>query len=188
MKSLVNLLHQPAGRPLLADDVLELHAARLLLLILLCGTKNRGTQTARIDGLTKMAKLDFLVRYPEFFGRLAKQMGEESRTPLQTIESSMVRFHYGPWDERYYHILAYLEARELLTVEKDKSAFKFSLTDLGANVARTIAQKESFAQLAEHMREVKKLVGDMGGTKLKDLIYHVFGKEVVNRRMGESIS
>ena len=188
MKSLANLSHQPAGRPLLADDVLELHAARLLLLILLCGTKLKGTQRARIEGLTKMAKLDFLVRYPEFFGRLASYLDKDVRSSLQTVESSMVRFHYGPWDERYYHILGYLESRELVKVKKEKATFKFELTETGADLARILAEKESFLQLSEHMRQVKKLVGDMGGTKLKDLIYTVFGKEVVDRKMGESIS
>lgn len=189
MKSLANLLHQPAGQPLLADDVLELHAARILLLILHCGTKIQGTKLARIDGLTKMAKLDFLVRYPEFFEKLAKHLGRRhASTPLQDVESSMVRFHYGPWDERYYHILAYLEARGLLKVEKDGSTFKLGLTDHGAEIARAFTDKDSFSPLAEHMKQVKKLVGSMGGTKLKDLIYDVFGKEVVDRKMGESIS
>ena len=56
MKSLRNFASQAAGLPLLADDVLEFHAARLLLLFRVCGTKDR------IDGLTKMAKLDFFVR------------------------------------------------------------------------------------------------------------------------------
>jgi hypothetical protein len=188
MKSLANLAYQPAGRPLLADDVLELHAARLLLLTLLCGKKLKGTQRARIEGLTKLAKLDFLVRYPEFFERLAKHLDNNVKTSLQTVESSMVRFHYGPWDKRYYHILGYLESRELLKVEKKKGAFEFELTDKGADIARTLTEKESFLQLSEHMRQVKKLVGDMGGTKLKDLIYTVFAKEVVDRKMGESIS
>lgn len=187
MKSLANLANQPAGRPLLADDVLELHAARLLLLILLCGKKLKGTQRTRIEGLTKMAKLDFLVRYPEFFDRLAKHLDNDVKTSLQTVESSMVRFHYGPWDKRYYHILGYLESRELVKVEK-KKGFEFELTDKGADIARIFEQKQSFLQLSEHMRQVKKLVGDMGGTKLKDLIYKVFGKEVVDRKMGESIS
>lgn len=187
MKSLTNLLHQPAGRPLLADDVLELHAARIMLLILLCGKKIKGTTSARVDGLTKLAKLDFLVRYPEFFLKLAKEMGQATDTPCQNVESSMVRFHYGPWDERYYHILAYLESRELVTVVKEKSTFKFALTDHGADIARTLVEKQSFASLAEHMRRVKNLVGGLGGTKLKDLIYTVFGKEVVDRKMGETI-
>jgi hypothetical protein len=51
----------PVSLPLSADNIVEFHAARILLLISLCGTSNR------IDGLTKMAKLDFFVRYPNFF-------------------------------------------------------------------------------------------------------------------------
>ena len=43
MKSIANLGHQPAGDPLLADDILELHAARLLLLVSICGTKKKTT-------------------------------------------------------------------------------------------------------------------------------------------------
>ena len=124
MKSLANLLTQPAGQPIVADDVLELHAARLLLLIQNCGTKTRATGLHRVDGLTKLAKLDFLVRYPEFFEKLSKHLGQPATAPSHDVESSMVRFHYGPWDERYYHILGFLESRNLLTVEKDGSTFR----------------------------------------------------------------
>ena len=46
MKSLRNLAKHPAGIPVLADDVLEFHALRLLLLLKVCGT------SGRIDGLT----------------------------------------------------------------------------------------------------------------------------------------
>ncbi|MEK6260984.1 MAG: hypothetical protein AABP62_20480 [Planctomycetota bacterium] len=188
MKSFVNLLTQPAGQPLLADDVLELHAARLLLLVSICGTKTRSTGLLRLDGLTKLAKLDFLVRYPDFFKKLADHLKQDTSTPLKAIESSMVRFHYGPWDDRYYHILAYLESRGLLEVRKDSSMFSFALTPLGADIANNFADSKEFAELKDHMQRVRDLVGKMGGTKLKDLIYEVFGEEVVDRKLGESIS
>ena len=61
MKRFRELGDTPISSPLPAEDVLELHAARLVLLLKHCGVKNR------IDGLTKLAKLDFFVRYPEFF-------------------------------------------------------------------------------------------------------------------------
>jgi hypothetical protein len=188
MKSLTNLLSQPAGQPIIADDVLELHAARILLLILNCGTKTKVTGLCRIDGLTKLAKLDFLVRYPEFFEKLSTHLGQPTTAPTHDVESSMMRFHYGPWDERYYHILGFLESRNLLSVEKHGSTFKFALTSDGTTLASAIAELGSFSTLTEQMRNVKKLVGHMGGTKLKDTIYDVFGDEVVNRKMGESIS
>lgn len=188
MKSLTNLLNQPAGQPLLADDILELHAARLLLLVLHCGTKTKGTSLTRVDGLTKMAKLDFLVRYPEFFEKLAKHLGQSVNTPLHDVESSMVRFHYGPWDDRYYHVLAYLESRGLLKVEKDGSTYKFAITPQGATIGTALSSDQSYTDLIHHMHEVKRVVGKYQGTKLKDVIYEVFGKEVVNRKMGETIT
>lgn len=187
MKSIVNLGNQPAGEPLLADDILELHAARLMLLILICGTKKQATGTIRLDGLTKLAKLDFLTRYPDFYEKLAEHMGVEAKAQLRDVESSMVRFHYGPWDDRYYHILGYLEARGLLLVDKDGLTFRFSLTGQGVEVATRISKEETFSELATHIKHVKGLVGKFTGTKLKDTIYEVFGEEVVERKLGESI-
>lgn len=188
MKSLANLLEKPAGEPLLADDILELHAARLLLLISVCGTKSRSSGLKRLDGLTKLAKLDFLVRYPAFFKKLADHLGDNVSTPMRDIESSMVRFHYGPWDDRYYHVLAYLESRGLMQVSKEASTYKFSLTELGGRIAESFADAKSFAEITEHIQQVHKLVGKKRGTELKNLVYEVFGEEVADLRLGESIS
>ncbi len=188
MKSLANLQDKPAGEPLLADEVLELHAARLLLLVSICGTKVRKTGDMRLDGLTKMAKLDFLVRYPEFFEKLARHLGESVSANMRDVESSMVRFHYGPWDDRYYHILAYVESRGLLNICKVGSTFQFALTSLGSQIAEQLGEATAFADLKTHIMQVNSLVGKMPGTKLKVLIYEVFGKEVAERKLGESIS
>jgi hypothetical protein len=63
MKSLNRLGARSVSLPLSADDIVEFHAARLLLLLSVCGV------AGRIDGLTKMAKLDFFARYPDFSWR-----------------------------------------------------------------------------------------------------------------------
>lgn len=188
MKSLANIGQQPVGEPLIADDILELHAARLVLLIAICGVKKKETGLARLDGLTKLAKLDFLTRYPDFYEKLAKHFGVESRTSLRHVESSMIRFHYGPWDDRYYHILGYLESRGLIVVDKERSTFRFGLTSAGTEIALRLSTEKSFGELAMHIKRVKSLVGKFTGSKLKDTIYEVFGEEVVERRIGESIS
>lgn len=115
MKSLRNLASRPAAAPLAADDVVEFHAGRLLLLLSTCG----GSAGA-IGGLTKMAKLDFFVRYPDFF----RAVESKGKSPAQSgaVETAMVRHHYGPWDKRYYHLLSYLEARQLITVRMEAEA------------------------------------------------------------------
>ncbi|REE18638.1 hypothetical protein B0G76_1772 [Paraburkholderia sp. BL23I1N1] len=180
MRSLDRLGTRPASLPLVADDVVEFHAARLLLLLKLCGT------AGRIDGLTKMAKLDFFVRYPEFFDMACQQTGTTSRVG-DAVESAMVRHHYGPWDKRYYHVLAHLEARNLIAVTKEKNSFRIALTDLGHDRSARLAQLASFAPIADRMREVKKAFGGKSGSSLKNMIYKIFDREVGQRRLGEVI-
>lgn len=167
---------------MLADDVLEFHAARLLLLFRVCGIKDR------IDGLTKMAKLDFFVRYPQFFRRVSAHTKKTDAALPKSVESSMIRHHYGPWDKRYYHLLAYLEGNGLLEVRKSGSAFVFELTDAGKDAADALRDREAFAALVEQMKLVKKDLGGKSGSVLKKLIYEVFDKEVADKAMGEVIS
>jgi len=181
MKSLKNINDVPAGLPLAADDLLEFHAARLLLLFKVCGI------SGRIDGLTKMAKLDFFVRYPQFFNEACKALGLQAESAESTVESSMIRFHYGPWDDRYYHVLAFLEATGLLEVSKVKNAFTLKLTDQGQAAASQLAAELSYASLVEQMKRVKKSLGGKAGSSLKKLIYTVFEKEVGQRPLGETI-
>lgn len=182
MKSISNLATTPAAHPVIADDLVEYHAARLLLLFHVCGKKDR------IEGLTKLAKLDFFVRYPEFFEQLCHQLGVAAAFSIKTRESGMVRFHYGPWDKRYYQVLAYLEGRELVTVSKEGSAFIFSLTPKGVQVAEKFRKASPFGELVAQMKAVKKVLGSKSGSKIKNLIYNMFEKEVGAKALEEPIS
>ena len=188
MRSLGRVGSRPVSLPLSADNIVEFHAGRLLLLISVCGV------SGRIDGLTKMAKLDFFARYPDFFeaARAATTPADAANTPDransdEAVESAMVRHHYGPWDKRYYHVLAYLEARQLITVTKEGSSYRIALTDLGRDRAQTLAVRPSFAPIVQRMRDIKKTFGAKSGTHLKDLIYRLFDAEVGRRPLGEVI-
>jgi hypothetical protein len=187
MKSLNKIKAFPVSLPLAADDIVEFHAARLLLLLSTCGI------SGRIDGLTKMAKLDFFVRYPDFFESARAAVGNTAdrltpRGPDEAVESAMVRHHYGPWDKRYYHVLAHLEAKGLITVRKIGNSYSIALTKgLGHARAEAIAAQPSFAPLVERMHEVKKTFGAKRGTFLKKLIYRLFDEEVSRKSLGEVI-
>src|SRR5688572_12691214 len=79
--------------------------ARLLLLIDAFSHPGRS-----LEGRTKLAKLDFFLRYPAYFSRalLARGGTRPTRAVLDaarqaadegdTIENRMVRYRYGPWD------------------------------------------------------------------------------------------
>jgi hypothetical protein len=182
MRSFKHLGTQPARLALVADEVVEFHASRLLLLFNICGTANR------IEGLTKLAKLDFFVRYPAFFDQVARASDGAVPTGVPApVESAMVRHHYGPWDRRYYHVLAYLEARNLIQVSKSGRAYLFSLTDAGKTVAESLREQEAFADLIDQMKRVKKGVGRFSGSRLKKMIYAEFGREVADKALGDVI-
>lgn len=139
-----------------------------------------------------MAKLDFFARYPEFF-EIARATVQPERetvardTDSDAIESAMVRHHYGPWDKRYYHVLANLEAKRLLNVSKEKNFYRITLTKTGIERAKTLASKPSYASLVERMREIKKTFGGRTGSSLKELIYRLFDDAVGRKPIGEVI-
>jgi hypothetical protein len=56
-----------------------------------------------------MAKMDFFARYPDFFSVASAALKEgadgtehKDRSASHSVESAMIRHHYGPWDKRYY--------------------------------------------------------------------------------------
>jgi len=182
MKSFRNLWNYPAGRPLVSDDITEFHAARLLLLLAFSGTKGH------IDGLTKLAKLDFFVRYPSFFEVASTILGQKTTSSMGSIESRMIRYRYGPWDKRYYDILPYLKSKGAVSVTKDqKGAFRFKLTEKGNEIAQEMSSISEFSTLIEQMKKVKKVLGSKSGTALKNLIYDIFDREVAQKPMDEVI-
>lgn len=182
MKSIRNLRALPAGSALLADDLLEFHAARLLLLLRICGVSNR------VDGLTKLAKLDFFARYPSFFASACAAVGTSAPPVLDGIEAPMVRHHYGPWDKRYYHILAFLEGAQLVAVAvQANGSYRFTLTADGVSKADILRQSEAFSQLSQQMQHLKRVFGSKSGDTLKRFIYEQFDREVANRSLGQVI-
>ena len=98
-----------------------LHASRLLILL----NTFRGTDDSRIKGITKIVKLDFLLRYPVYLEHALEVRDAQSDTKTlgikdyerRSVESSMIRYRYGPWDHRYRAFINYLVAKGLVEVE-----------------------------------------------------------------------
>lgn len=146
------------------------------MLLQTCGT------SGKVRGLTKMAKLDFFIRYPDFFKIVRGEDVEGA-----PIEAAMVRHHYGPWDKRYYHVLAFLEARGLIVVSKQGKSVHLALTKAGKKLAGRLLEEPSFTPLVAHMRQVAEAFGKQTGNALKALIYRTFGEDVSDRPLGHVI-
>lgn len=169
----------PLHEPWDPDDSVDFHAARLLILLRQCGTGNKPG----IDGRTKLAKLDFLLRYPTFLQRAIDHLREIGATTSEwtaagaEVEAPMIRYRYGPWDPRYRQFLAFLLSRRLITITTAKPE-RVQLTAAGRRAADDLSARASFQPLIDRCAAMTHGLNTMTGTELKDLVYDLFPSEV----------
>lgn len=156
----------------------QLHEARLLILLRSVTKGGEGS----VEGITKLAKIDFLLRYPLYFQRLVDRLNANRKrkivVPLnkyetETVESKMIRFRYGPWDPRYRRWLAILVAKGLADTYLQGKTVHVKLTLQGTELAASLAEADVFQDLAARSELVARTVGTYSGTRLKDTIYEV---------------
>jgi hypothetical protein len=177
--------------PLLAslEEDPALHQARLLLL-LDAFAGSRGTD--HINGLTKLAKLDFLLRYPTYLERALFETGRDgTRVDVQdhertSVESSMVRYRYGPWDFRYRQLVDLLVCRGLAWAEVKGRTVQIGVTEEGREAGKLLSATEEFAEVRRRAGLLPGPFRAMGATRLKDFVYSSF-PEIVTMRLGELI-
>lgn len=187
MKSIKDL-NKSYKHSIVSDEIIEFHAGRVLVLIGICGVKNRITGEISLNGLTKFAKLDFFIRYPHHFRTASLHLGIDVDADFNVSESKMIRFHYGPWDERYNQVLPYLMARDLLRLTKEGNGYILTLSKQGVGLFDTLKKNEEFKIILQKTKAVKKVMGNKSGSYLKDLIYQLFVDEVSNKNLKDIIS
>jgi len=159
--------------------------ARLLILIDVFTTSKNS-----LEGRTKLAKLDFLLRYPQFLQRalsvqaphlaIAHQPGLED-----TIETRMMRYRYGPWDPAYFGILGSLIGRGLVLPVPTITGTGYRTTAMGQKLATRIGSTEPWKEVVLSAKQLKAHF-DRSGSWLKDFIYRNF-PEVVESSWGKTI-
>lgn len=170
------------------DSAPELHAARLLMLLnAFAGDDGAGV----IEGLTKLAKLDFLLRYPVMLERALSARDRSVRDvqledhERQSVESEMVRYRFGPWDHRYREFLNILIAKNLAAVSIEGRKVVISLKPEGRRVVAGLKNNPLF-QPYDRRSTLLKRHFDMTATNLMRFIYDTF-PEVVTLRSNKRI-
>jgi hypothetical protein len=180
------LLIRAASQVERSDD---LHVARLLVLLRAAGGR-KGTKA--VEGIMKLAKMDFLLRYPNCLERVVQDTGGDVAAadvkPYErnTVESKMIRFRYGPWDARYRRWLGVLTARGLASTYVKGKTVNVVLTEAGRTVADSLGKLDDFADLNARSKMVYKAVGGLSATALKEYVYEKF-PELLNMRWGQEI-
>lgn len=172
------------------EDNDELHIGRLLLLLkAFAGRKGSGT----VDGLTKLAKLDFLLRYPVYLERALARRKAGLDVPAvdvqdherKSIESSMIRFKYGPWDPRYRRFLNLMIAKGLVNVVVEGKTHRIGLTQRGLDIGESLSEAEASQAIVKRARILERHF-DLTATSLMKFVYETF-PEIGTLRMGEEI-
>lgn len=155
----------------MTEDI-EYHAARLLVLMVAMNPRS-----GHLEGLTKLAKLDFLLRYPAFLERVlqAREITwpeglEPSDAERLAVESRMIRYKYGPWDDKYYPIIGFLVGTDLVQRTVNGGRVDFSLTKGGRGIAKQLAVEPSWARVSGRARLLRKHF-NLTGSALRELIY-----------------
>jgi len=182
MKDLFNILSD-----LEKDE--HIHLGRLLLLLdVFAGENHLG----EIEGLTKLAKLDFLLRYPVYLERALVSSGKVMKKAApqeyerKSVETKMIRFKYGPWDFRYRRFINTLIGMNLVYIRQERRTYFLGITEKGIEKANTLKSNESFGDLLERAKMIKSNF-NISGTNLMRFIYRTFpeigtlqyGKEII---------
>jgi hypothetical protein len=159
--------------------------ARILLLI-----NAFTTPTKSLEGRTKLAKLDFLLRYPSFMQRAlairtSSQVMELASEEQHNIEGRMIRYRYGPWDPSYYSILGRLIGKGLIETVPNQRGLSYRSTERGTQIAKAIAKEESWSETSVRVKLLKQNF-NLSGNALKDFIYEHF-PEVTSASWGQKI-
>lgn len=170
------------------EENVELHLGRLLILMEAFGGET-GEQP--IEGITKIAELDFLLRYPTYLERAILKRGGTPRLDIkeherQSVESKMVRYRYGPWDDRYRRMLNFLITRGFATLSMHGRTFMIGLTAEGVRRARALRETDEFRDTAIRADQMHTHL-DRGASFLQKFIYETF-PEIGNFSYGEAIT
>ena len=159
--------------------------SRLLLLI-------DGFTSARsgLEGRTKLAKLDFFLRYPKFLKRalaerhpnLTFDLGEEEE---DNFETRMIRYRYGPWDPAYFALIGSLIGKGLVQPVPGRNGSELRTTEIGRRLASAIAAEPEWTPIADRVAILKKHFNQTGNS-LKNFIYGHF-PEVTKATWGDRL-
>lgn len=166
----------------------HIHLGRLLILL---HAFNGDKKAGEIEGLTKLAKLDFLLRYPVYLERAILTQGKEMKKSKpkdferKSVEAKMVRFKYGPWDFRYRRFINTLIGKGFVYIRQEGRSFYLGITEKGVNQAQKLEENDAFKDLVERARTIK-LHFNYSGTWLMKFIYKTF-PEIVTLQYGSEI-
>lgn len=150
--------------------------AEVRVLLLINAFSGTPARPRSLEGRVKLAKLDFLLRYPKYLARILRHRGanENDVAPIEKddaqLHDQMIRYRYGPWDPSYFAILGSLIGRGLITPVPVPRGIGYQATDRGRIVVQSVLSDESWLDINQRASLLRRHL-DLAGTTLKNLLY-----------------
>jgi len=182
-----------SGRPSRWANYRSSRESEARILLLIDGFSTRAQQPRTLEGRVKLAKLDFLLRYPSHLATLLSRRGlqqpvlEKLRRQDSPLESRMIRYRYGPWDPSYYAVLGSLVGRGLIEVvpTEGTTALGYRTTASGAALCERFREDGAFSEVTDRIVMLRRHL-DLTGESLKRLLYEL--PEVADASWQEELS
>lgn len=173
---------------LTSEEKIEQHLARLLILLNIFSKNSKY----EFKGLTKLVKLDFLLRYPTYLNK-AINIDRKKKIDIklieyekQNVESKMIKYLYGPWDPKYRNFLNILIAKNLLNIKYENKTLCIYMTDKGKEISNELLSLPEFNDQKFRSELLFKKFNAYSSTKMKNYIYETF-PEIITLELGEKI-
>lgn len=148
------------------------------MLLLIDGFSRKTTGPRTLEGRVKLAKLDFLLRYPRHLATVLASRGvrDSERQTLDRqdspLESRMMRYRYGPWDPSYFAVLGSLVGRGLIEVvpAEGTNALGYRTTESGAALVEHFNDDGAFDEVVGRIALLRRHL-DLTGESLKKMLY-----------------
>ena len=175
---------------LLTEDLQHQQLRVLILIGLVSGVPGTGS---KLDGLTKLAKLDFIARYPDLEPSVAKALPGAIPDMTVTTErlltaTPMIRYRYGPWDDRYHTVIGALVGRGLVRYTRGKrGSVAMSLTAQGGKLMGRLDNDPLWRPVTSRYRTVASRYALFSGNQLKEAIYDAL-PELLDMPLGRELT
>lgn len=155
------------------------------MLILLDTFAGRG-KNGKVQGITKLAILDFLLKYPAALDKVLEKQEREGnkainkkRVILQSyeinsIDARMMKFNFAPWDLKYRRIVSILKAKDLIQIDIEGKKVVLGISNKGIDISRKLSDFNNYEYMAVRSKIIKTVFGNWSQRKLIDMMYLTF--------------
>lgn len=152
---------------------LNTQLARLMILINdLCGVQHNK----KVEGVNKLAKLDFLLKSPSYLKKGLTKLNTHVTIDIKSfeinsIESKMNLYRYIPWDENYRKLLNIIIAKGLVNISFEKDDYFIQISQLGITIVEELQKDRYFKEFSNR----SKIISTHFGSYSEGYLNNFFG-------------